>query len=406
MYLRSIVNMGDVIDSAVGINIWLNPDGSKEISYCILKKKKDTLMMVASGGGFSDFQDIDETLKKSLENAPRLHVNIVGRSVLTKKTVQVSGKEFDFNNLFPGFKKEDFIFFNSVGVGGAYHSLIRKDDVLKENLLLHNTAHTASLGYTILELVGSVFHLESIVLQNTKVNFKDGGIESIGPSGLAAQETVVDVSGQSLSSGCILAYAAAVNLFIHPPQTCNTGLPDSVQESALAYKNKREVFVTGRAVLFSVLVILMLNTIIFFFLNGKVSEAQESLQLFRGRLERNTQQSKRNVVMTSAYDNIGWRLNRLPLFYADQVAASVPENIQLTLLETGVLNNAGLRQVKKLSFDSSLMHISGTSPDPVSLSNWISALQRYSWVNKVTDQRYQFDQRIGQGVFEFYLQIK
>jgi hypothetical protein len=408
MILRSIINFGEAIDSAIGVNVDFPPEGGRNISYCILRNKKNLLSVVEIKTDIQQVSELYNFLKQHLEKGIRIHVNVVGKPVLSKAI----GKEAsnisleDVGKWFPGIKREDFIVqhFKNANTS-AYLSLIRKEDVLRDNILLDEKIHSFSIGVQIIECLGAVLQRESINVNGHSVLLRSGEISSVTTTAEDSKEDIT-VVGQMVSSDSMLAYAAAVSVFIPLSSITILGLPEVLNQAANSYNSKKRLFVTARAVVLSLLIILTANALVFFWLDQKVNEAKVNLSFFKGKSEKDTQYQHTTVKMTSAYDNLGWGINRVPLFYADQIAQTITTEIQLSILEAGVLDEGVLRKDKKYSFDTKRIRIQGLSADPAALSNWLASLQNLTWISSIDDQKYQYDSRQKKGVFEFTITVK
>jgi hypothetical protein len=401
--LRAIINFGEILNSAVGINILLKSDGSKDISWCHLSRHDDILVLEQCKSGIADFVHMDDRIADLIRRKVRLHINIIGRSVLTKKNIDPSENPAAFNSIFPGLQKDDFIHYQHAGTQVWFDSVIRKQDAVNQNLFFDYAAHSVSLGYTILDSIQPFLKQETVCANGHRISFSGNHVTDIET--VSGEESEFDLAGQSIPANCLLAYASAVSLFA-PPTGTITGLPKGVGVAAGIFRSQRQIFLVSRILLPIILISLLVNAMAFYWLSNRVSEMKAELAMSRGRSERIQQMNKRNISMSNAYDNIGWKLNRLPLFYTDQLAASVPAHVRLTVIETGTKNETVLRKDKKLTFNANQIWVQGVSSDPVILSTWIKSLYQYSWISEIKGQKYQFDSNLQKGVFDFFIEIR
>ncbi len=151
---------------------------------------------------------------------------------------------------------------------------------------------------------------------------------------------------------------------------------------------------------------LVANAIVYFSLATAIVEKKSLLGLYRGRMKKDEIEKGISKRVAQTYDALGWTLNRLPLFYADQVAQTVPADVKLAILEVGVLDDRSIRTERTYRFDSETIRVRGESTDALSLSKWTTDLKDLSWIDEVKVLKYEFDPRIQKGVFEFTIKIR
>jgi Tfp pilus assembly protein PilN len=406
MSLRSIINFGEVIDTAIGANIHFLPDGEKEISFCVLKKIKNTLKITELKSGIGDVHEFNTILSPWIEKGVRLHVNVSGKIVLSKKIPGTPTPSTDRNsNFVPGIRNEDFVVQEYIGMDKSYFSFLRKDTIERENILIGGKVFSLSLDVQIVESILPFVKTGSIAIGGYELVVREGRLADVEATPTAVVNDL-EISGEKIPSDCLLAYASAVHLFIPAKDIKCSGLPELLDRQTLTYSNRRFLFKLGRAMLATLLIGLAINTGVFLWLSDKVTQAKADLSFVQGKNEKDAAQLSIHAQMTASYADLGWSLNRIPLFYMDQLAASVPADVSLREMEAGVLDQGGLRKDKKYSFNKNKIRIVGMSADPTSLSAWMTSLQSLTWIKNITDQKYQYDIRQKKGVFEFMITIR
>jgi hypothetical protein len=406
MSIRSIINFKDALDFVIGINIKLLAEGAMEISYCILKRDGDHVSLVDKKDELSDIDNLNAHLKPFIEKGVRIHVNCIGRSVLNKVTQGASqDSSLALQQWFPGIRKNDFVFQSFIKNDWAVLSLIRLEDIQKANLLLNNNATSLSLGIPILENLAPVMTEKSIAFEGFRVEFEEQQIKSI-ISSPEVPTSFVTIGNDSIPSSYLLAYASAMIFFLSTRALVYEGLPPVVADASQRYDAKKQIYTTGKWMIIALLVILPINLVLNFWLTEAVADTEASLQFQEGRKKSHQQNSSTTQKLNAAYEALGYKVNRLPLFFVDQVCATLPPGIQLNNLEAGLLNESIMRKDHRHQFDISQIKVEGISNDPIIANNWISDLGTMAWVDRVRDQKYNFDSRLGKGVFEFTILIK
>lgn len=407
MSVRSIINFKDALDLSIGVNVRLLQDGRQEIAYCILRQEKEIVTLVEKRDDVKSIDELYSRIKTYIEKGVRVHVNCVGRSVLTKI---IEGQEVDasrqWSTWFPGISADQFIFQRFTRTNFTALSLLRREDVQKSNLFLDDGASSFSMGVCIAESIASIVAGKSINVEGSRVDFDDNNrIQSI----TLVSEPWNDeykIGGDPIPASCVLAYASAFNAFLPVEELELDGLPEVVEHGHERYHANARLHKVGKLVIVSLLCLLPLNVVLYFWLDGAVTEMESTLQFRQGSRKTMEQTANSTRKLSNVYDALGYSSNRIPLYYADQLAKTMPVEIQLNVLQTGILDEKTLRSERKLQFDAMQIVVRGTSKDPAVLNNWIAELNRVDWVDKIQEQKYQYEPRLGKGVFEILILVK
>jgi hypothetical protein len=406
MSIRSIVNFGDALNLAVGVNAIIMPDGSCRFFYCILKKTGNMITVVEKSKDIPDAESLTESLQSLLDKGVRVHVNCVGRSVLTRINTGKNQEQSveDMQKSFPGIRKEDFVFQYFRKENFQMISLVRNTDIAKSRLLLENRINSFSMGICILEAIASAMQTRSLTLEGYRVEFDGGEIKTVEATD--ATSPFDQNENDPVPPEYLLAYASAFSLFLPPADLETQGLPEWVEEAPSRYEARERIFKTSRVLVVVLLAFLSVNAAVFFWLSGQVSEMEASLSFTQGKNKNDMLIQKRIQKLADSFESIGWEANKIPLFYADQIASTVPVEVQLNSLEEGILDQSMFRKEKKYQFDNKQIRIQGMSVNPAALSSWIASLKKMKWIEEINGQNYNFDQRLGKGIFEFSIRVR
>jgi hypothetical protein len=406
MAIRSIINFSDALTLAIGVNGRILADGNTEFDYCVLRRSGDIITVLEKEQDIRDSQTLIGKLRPFVDKGVRVHLNCIGKSVLSKVKIgqglQTSGT--DVQQMFPGIRTEDFVYQYFKRLDFQIMSLIRIADLDRAGLLLENSITSFSLGVCILESIGPVLPERRIGLEGCLIEFKNGKIGSIEL--LDVNTEVTESDNGPVPEKNLLAYASAFSLFVPVNDLTVHGLPEIVDENLKRYHAKRHLYKSSRLVILSLLILLSVNAVAFFWLNANVAEMEATLSLEVGKNSNDVIAQQKIQILKDAYEAMGWKTNTVPLFYADQIASTVPEAIQLNKIEEGTLDESLLRKERRYHFDSWNIKVQGSSADPAALSIWISTLKKLSWVSEISGQNYHFEQRLDKGIFEFSIAVK
>lgn len=407
MKLRSLINFGQAIPIATGINIHFGEDDYIEISVVVLEKRKQIVQLRSAESSVSSIKQLEEFLEKNVPEGSKLHINIEGRGVLLKAIPknQTHNHQVLMSSVFPMVQEDDFLSQLYTSAECDFLHVVRKDLLVRLQQLNERYAWVSySLGVFIAAPLVPLLGYEEVLVKNYAIQIASGKIVAISPN-IEPDTPPIIFTHESIPSDVFLAYCSAWYLLLG-----GGGLTfskwDSHEQSVERYQASIHLYRAGKWALSVLLGALLLNTILYFYLQKNVAnlEAQESF--VTSRYKKTSSLQKQTSKLKEMYSRIGWRSNLIPVFYADQIALLVPPEIQLTSLDIGVLDDAILKAERKQVYQSSLIQVKGLAKDPISLHKLIELLEKYSWVEEIDQHRYRHDARQNLGVFEFVIRIK
>jgi Tfp pilus assembly protein PilN len=407
MKLRSLINFEQAIQVVTGVNIHFGEGDSVEISVVALEQKKQIVKLRSASSFIQSLEQLNEYLDKNIPRGCRLHVNIEGKGVLQKNIPknQLHNHVILMRNVFPMVREEDFVSQLYYGLENDFLLVARKD--ILASLLQVSSRYawvSFSLGPFITSALVPLLEREEVLIKNYTIHIASEKIVAVNPNSNVDTHSI-PFAQESISSDLFLAYCSAWYLLLG-----TSGLTFSKwgpeKDAAERYQLNTHLYSAGKSGLFVLLGALLLNIALYFYLQKNVDdlEAQESFVM--SRYQKTAALQKQADKLRKMYSNIGWRSNLVPVFYADQIALLVPQEIQLTSLDIGILDDAVLRTERRHVYEKSLIQIKGLTKDPVSLQKLIELLEKYPWVEEIYQHRYRHDARQNLGVFEFVVRIK
>jgi hypothetical protein len=407
MTLRSLINFGQSLKYVAGINVKMLDDNACDISYCILRREKDIVSIDKYETAISSMSSLEEKLKNILVSNAQIHINIEGRGILTKVS-EIANDTFNrvetIRKLFPIIKAEDFTIQNYTVGGSVFFHALRNDLFEKFKTLAYSYSIVSiSMGPFVVAPLASILHKEVLDFDDYKVSFHNDKISKLELS--QSRNFDIAIGETSLPAKAILAYASAWNVLIGNPDLKVSPLP-WVDEAVGKTRFNKALYFSARAGLMIVLAVLVINSFLNFWLQSETDNLVIQAAQFSGKKSERDVQYKKLSSLTSVYNTLGWESNQIPVYYGDQIGQSVPVEIQLTLLEIGVVKADVLRKEKKYVFQNNIINVKGFSQTPIHLKQWVDKLETLDWVKTISDQKYQYDNKQGRGLFEFYIYMK
>lgn len=404
--MRSFIQLGETINLSMGINISSRQDESWNISYIVLRQKKGNISILTSGLFDGRSELLPVAIGNLITRGIRVHMNFESGSVLTKALPESSAEDH-VNNTFPGIDAGKFVFQRTDAIQERYYSLVRKDLIENSSLFQKCRENVVSVSFGPFIVSSLVPFLENDVLDfpGYQVETKEGKIAKVRKENETTGTRSFLVGGEPVSSELILAYASALNIFLDAGHVHVHGI-ESVVECRQRVYAKRSIFTVARISALILFVILFTNALGFLWLKEKTQGMEISMRTLSARNSHSIQRQGSLTEAGKAYDAIGWNSSLAPVYIADQLAASVPADVLLEVLEIGVLNQDVLRRDKFHSFDSHHISVKGVVSDPSMLNEWLTRVQAFGWVAQIRNQKYHFEDRLRKGVFELTIVLR
>jgi len=404
MSIRSLINFAEVENTAIGVNFEYNRTSGSEISFCVLKKEKGKLLVLRQGKGIKTIDALMLELAGFLAREVRIHLNFEGEGIITKESYD---SNTDPLTLFPGIQKADFVSQRYANASKSFASIVRKD-LVEENEFYKTCREkvvSVTLSFFIIESILRFLAEETkIVLKNYLVHVLNESIVEFEPHDGTADLTVFQLGDDQVSDDVIVAYSAAATIII--PNTRLEFLGLNITDAQRIFQIKKRTYTYARRTLFGLLIVLFVNMVVFFSLSKEVQQLEERISVHEEVFSADLKSGSQARQIANLYSNLGWKVNYYPLLIADQIAASLPENIELQRLEIGVLNDNLLQREKYYFFESGVIRLQGIADSPLNVATWLDSLSNLSWVEKIVHHGYEHDSKSGRAMFEFELHIK
>jgi len=391
-------------NSVCSIEIQLEADGTMLLNWVLLSKKKQVLVLENSGTAKGDLNVILDFVAPTVP----LVLSLSGKGVLHKKVEQQggnTGKLFDY--IFPNARISDYLIQTVLCQDNSFQvSVVRKEQV--DKLL----TGLSELGFYVLSLsfgpfsVLPLFKLLNINVKEVQLGRHVLQLDYHTPSVYsytiqASNSHLISIANEQLADHLVVPYAMAFQYLVGGERV--EVEYESIQVLAQTHKDKKlfKVLSWGSLVFFFSL--LLINTLFYTIVSGENND----LSTAYSGLEHASLSTKKNVEEFNQKETFlmkaGWLDASVMSYYADRIAASLPQAIQLTSINVCPVNEALTRKEKKEVFDQGIIVVKGIASRPTELNQWTKVLDQYTWIEQVKVQDYTFDHKTGRGNFTLHL---
>lgn len=405
MNIRSIVNHKAISERAIGVVAHYGNDHADPVfAYCHVRKSADSLYVLEAKSNLAA-EELEIKLETALQEGVRVHVNVQSDRILVKRA-NVASSDLDVFSLFPFADPKDILYQISEGREQSFVSVCTRSLVerLPNFITFADSVVGYSVGPCVLESLSAIVTAADLIVTPYKVRIENGTLISVGPTDLLERETVQEIGDNSLSGQTLLAYAAACSVLI--------GYPLIISDESLVTKGQsnfkfiNRVYRYGSIILIALFVAAAINAGCQLYLQPQIEEMQTTQLRFADRVDEVTADQHKRDEARKVAATVGWSRNRMPLYYADQLAASLPANITLTKLEIGMMDLERAKQERVLRFLPNEIHVKGDVLRSDDLQQWMETIESLYWVVRISDQTYSYNTRTSLSSFEFVVHIK
>lgn len=328
------------------------------------------------------FEDLD-SLVKAGGKSRGYHIHIQGQGVLTRTVEALPNFK---EQLVIGGNSKEFYFTSYNDEVSVAASFVRRS-VLEEQLEMFEENKWHLLGVSCGEIPLCASDENGSFHGEQHIQMKEGKIESVGRN---------NAEPRSKYRNEIAAVIA------HRYQQEESALQLEKQEDALDnFKEFTQFKVLGLSILSGLLLSLLGNYFYQNHLNQSIADLEMELTLSNENLsllDRLNQEKTRKEQLVA---NAGVTSPKFLSFYLDEIGTTVPKTIDLQEMYLFPLEGK-LKNKHKVTILSDRIVIQGTSPDNVTLDDWIEYMDRFEWVQAIELLHYG---KVSEKQAEFKLEI-
>ena len=404
--------VGPTPKQVIALTVTLLSEGQFRLAGCLLRKQADTITVEQHWPELTDIQAL-----RTLSTDANLPVVLVleGRGILHKEfavSVALPTSDADvLTSVLPGSTAADFYLQRTTGANQHYITLIRQDTV--KSLLIAFREY----NYYVIAVEAGPFSLQSLVpflepkwqeitarVGHYLVTLHAGRVAQFAsiPLGEGTLEQY-KIGEQELTSQTLPAYAAGVRMLMGNENSLLAaelvGGERSEWQQKLLFRQR------GIGLLGLFLGILLINFLFFSHLSSENQALTASTTSSRQELKTLAALRQKLQQQQQFLQLAGWLTPTNQSIYADQLAATVPSGLQLTLLELNPSDEAATRQQQEAVFIQNTIIVKGKCREAQTLNNWLQTLSHLPWIKQIQHQNFTYDYGVGVGTFSFTIQL-
>ncbi|UII30380.1 hypothetical protein LVD17_18990 [Fulvivirga ulvae] len=311
------------------------------------------------------------------------------------------------NVMIPGANIEDFYIQRYKTHQSVTFHIIRRevfDEILSKlknaGLILTDVFVGPCVAHSLLPLIKNGTGI--IRTAYADLTYDAAGFVEICKADNSKSDQTLILEGQELKPREVLPYALVLQYYLSIGN-----ISFSFDKSGLnkEWKNKQIFKWAGRVTLGSLFVLLLVNFILFM-------SFSETNSMLRSQLSSQSAQTKKFALVSKEVENkkviinkLGWFSKKHLAFYADRIAGSIPEAMQLKSLEI-YPPNAEPEEGKQLSFRFNSIIITGWCNNPMVFNKFLFELKEFKWVKEVLYPEYNYDPLKKSGFFTIEVSLR
>jgi Tfp pilus assembly protein PilN len=367
----------------------------------IVKEEVVTVDKILNCRGFEELNSFFEKLKNE-KNIP-LHLMLSQRGIIHKQVEHIGNNPLE--QVLPNAKSSEFQFqiYDFVNI----ISVVRQEAI--EPILIAfetNNFHVLNLSlgdFGLYHLLPFINNIEEVQTATHQFIFEKTGdhfqLESFEKKDTDSESTIITLGEEQQDSRLLGAFAAAFDGLM-----LQTELPkaiDLLENSKVEFVQKQLFKIGGFGVLGVFMVALLINFLLFTNYTDKNRTLQMQVNLQQSTLQQ-LDSLKKEVEGKQAFlkDNTLNQNSKIS-YYADEIARTLPSDIQLTTLNLFPKQKEKRSDKTILPRFSQEIIIKGKTDKSLSFNDWKKALENLDWVKSV--QIIGFGEENGISVFEVML---
>lgn len=388
-----------------GLHCYVNGGNKPVFSYVILVKKKGKIEIEQQVEIQCEFEKLPEIIPVKYP----VYLSIDGKGILHRQ-IECNSSKPAIQLAIPNANENDFVSEQFDGISQKkYISFARKEFV--DNIL----AKLSDLKFSVIGLTISPFSCLGLfeIFPDLPVPFivgnfefeldrKTSGIIAFRKIELNDQERNYIIGDNEISSAVVLPFFNALCYYTYRSDRSEYSV---VSNQKTEYISKRLFEIAGWAILSFLFITLLANLVIF----SNLSEEKQQLDLIvSGNKELITRLNRVKEELSWKEKFLGQAGNdrkKWFSFFADQVGASVPEEITLEKLDFHPVRSKMINQ-KEIEIQPDMVRIEGITKNSLSVNNWALILKKMAGVSDVVIGSFSRMENSTLGVFAIEIRIK
>lgn len=389
------------ISQAAGVAVNIQKDGSCEISCCqvITDHKQLTIEKKVE-------LDAIDVLPRHLDIKIPLALNLSGKGILFKQLTAIpEDNQHDISRILPDLNSNDFYLQQFISGDQVFVAMIRRtvaDHWI--NILQHQ-------GFTVLMLSLGPFPVAYILNQlniyENEVVFNGNKIsrdEAMNWTGLSLDPSftapfTLKLDSEVIDQKLVLPYATAFQLVLAAKLELIRANVEALEARFQQTIDTKKFKVKGALVLGVFFVLLLVNFVVFSWLNSENIQLNEKVSLSANSSSDMQALTDKIKEKETLLNDLGWDggINKATL--VDQLAALLPGEITMKEIAINPVDDLGNRNRQELKFIDHRIRMAGSSARIIEVNEWIARIKTKKWVKNVQLENYNYNNELSTGKF-------
>lgn len=402
-------------NAVTGLEVVFAEDGNTYVNVIELVRRKDNIEIIKTVKNLSfDF----ETLKNNVSTKLPVVLVLSGKGIVNKK-IGHGVDETDttiFSKAFPNIKQSDFsVQYSYIDDVHSFLSLARQD-------MVHDMLNKFKQnGFSVIKLYLGIFPINfSIPLLNNIPNqdgfvictnnyelvIKNGFIESIQSSTNKPKSNNIAIGLENINSENLVSYSAALSYFMGDISQVRL-VESMVNKNGEEFKEKNLFQTMGKLMLACLISILLVNYFLFNYYYTKKNDLSARISSQINEINKVDTLKAELQKKRTFLNRSGFLSDSKTSFYADRIAASVPDGILLDEMNIEpLLKKAESDTTNIMAFKQDVILLSGTAKSSAYVGDWMKKLKKNDWVKNAELVSYDQDKELNEGRFNIELKFK
>ena len=390
------------INQAAGVSIHFRQDGTVNINCCSVIAKGNQLDIDKK---VQDIQTV-EGLIKHFQAKTAMALNLSGKGILHKQIEKTEViDQGNFSKILPNAGIDDFYIQNFISGDSSFVSVIRKSEADKwiDQLKEQDLAPLAlSLGPFPVEQIipqlnvygGEIKFAGNIIRRNEQSHWTSYRYDDTAQTPFALK-----IESEGINEKLLIPYAAAFQLILAAKLDsiqANVPLLDNQFNSRLS---DIKIKVNGSLILFAFFVLLLINFMVFSWLNTANIQLASKVSQFAQNTSNIQDIGEQVKTKEGLLKTLGWDggINKSALI--DQLAAMMPEEISLKEVAINPIDLNSSRTQRSLIYFNRRINITGTADKIIPVNEWMARIKTSPWVKNIQMESYAYNNELNTGQF-------
>ena len=395
------------IKKAYGLELSFLAGEEMLIQAVVIKLQKNKIIKEREVHSMVAFSELNKVIPAGSPVA----ITVSGKGVLHKKIPAGTSGDHVFETALPNGNPGDFYMEISQYEHFSSVYIIRRavlDKIVNELIRHRCRVLSVALGATDLQYLLPYFNFDEDSGEIKSNHFllrvdQQKKILDIEPSPFPAGEArptlEYSVGDQYVFSRGIMAFGSAVGLLAGSAFGGGGIDNEDIGREREEYRYFRYFKVASLSFLAGIFGILLINFLLYSHYAG-MNEQQYANQVLTQSQEKRAQQLESDLLSKEKFINgYGWDHPARISFYADRIAALVPDDAMLTGMKINPVNTGMMSEDGLMNFQQDTIQITGTCGDPAELNRFVNNLRNIQDFRDISIKSYLYKKENQDGVF-------